>query len=313
MPNQMNITQRLEALREVMQREHLSACIIPTSDPHRSEHIADHWKGCQWITGFNGSAGTAVVTLTSAALWTDSCYFLAAEEQLQGTEYQLMKEKIAGIPTIVEWLNKELMQSRHSKEDWSEVALDGLCSSVNEVKSLIADLRRANGITLRTNFDPLKLIWKDRPAIPEAHVSTSPLEYAGELVRDKISRIRKALREKHADGMLMARLDDIAWTLNLQDTEFVGYLLISSKSATLYINNKENFPPLGNILYVEDYEQVKNGLKKYFEYNILMDPDEVNYALYDFLKREGVRREGVKSPVRIVEETSPVPALTTHH
>ena len=113
--------------------------------------------------------------------------------------------------------------------------------------------------------------------------------------------------------MLMARLDDIAWTLNLQDTEFVGYLLISSKSATLYINNKENLPPLGETLHVEKYEQVKNGLKKYFEYNILMDPDEVNYALYDFLKREGVRREGVKSPVRIVEETSPVPALTTHH
>ena len=100
----MTIDQRLEALREVMGREHLSAVIFPTSDPHQSEYTADHWKAREWISGFNGSAGTAVVTLWSAALWTDSRYFLAAEEQLRGTEYQLMKLKIEGTPTIAEWI-----------------------------------------------------------------------------------------------------------------------------------------------------------------------------------------------------------------
>ena len=266
------INKRLEDLREVMRREHLAACIFPSTDPHQSEYVADHWKAREWISGFNGSAGTAVVTLTSAALWTDSRYFLAAEEQLKGTEYQLMKLKIEGTPTIAEWLGKEIMQSRHPYEDWSEVAIDGRCSSVNEVKELITDLRKQNGLTLRTNFDPLKLIWKDRPVIPENPVEIYPIEYAGESSRDKIGRIRQALREKHADGLLMAALDDIAWTLNLRGSDvhcnpvFVSYLLISSKSVTLYINKVKLTPEVSAYLKaedikVEDYEQVENGLR----------------------------------------------------
>ena len=316
----MNINQRLADLREVMRREHLAACIFPSTDPHQSEYVADHWKGREWISGFNGSAGTAVVTLTSAALWTDSRYFLAAEEQLKGTEYQLMKLKIEGTPTIAEWLGKEIMQSRHPYEDWSEVAIDGRCSSVNEVKELIADLRKQNGITLRTNFDPLKLIWKDRPVIPENPVEIYPMEYAGESSRDKIGRIRQALREKHADGMLVAALDDIAWTLNLRGSDvhcnpvFVSYLLISSKSVTLYINKVKLTPEVSAYLKaegikVEDYEQVENGLKKYFEYNILLDLDEVNYRLYEVVRNKGRRDNHPQT--EIIEEESPVKRMKT--
>ena len=314
------INKRLEDLREVMRREHLAACIFPSTDPHQSEYVADHWKGREWISGFNGSAGTAVVTLTSAALWTDSRYFLAAEEQLKGTEYQLMKLKIEGTPTIAEWLGKEIMQSRHPYEDWSEVAIDGRCSSVNEVKDLIADLRKQNGLTLRTNFDPLKLIWKDRPVIPENPVEIYPIEYAGESSRDKIGRIRQALREKHADGMLMAALDDIAWTLNLRGSDvhcnpvFVSYLLISSKSVTLYINKVKLTPEVSAYLKaedikVEDYEQVENGLKNYFEYNILLDPDEINYRLYEVVRNKGRRDNHPQT--EIVEEESPVKRMKT--
>ena len=314
------INKRLENLREVMRREHLAACIFPSTDPHQSEYVADHWKGREWISGFNGSAGTAVVTLTSAALWTDSRYFLAAEEQLKGTEYQLMKLKIEGTPTIAEWLGKEIMQSRHPYEDWSEVAIDGRCSSVNEVKDLIADLRKQNGITLRTNFDPLKLIWKDRPMIPENPVEIYPMEYAGESSRDKIGRIRQALREKHADGMLMAALDDIAWTLNLRGSDVhcnpvvVSYLLISSKSVTLYINKVKLTPEVSAYLKaedikVEDYEQVENGLKNYFEYNILLDPDEINYRLYEVVRNKGRRDNHPQT--EIVEEESPVKRMKT--
>ena len=101
-----------------MQREHLSAFIFPSTDAHQSEYVADHWKGREWISGFNGSAGTAVVTMKSAALWTDSRYFLAAADQLKGTEFQLMKLKIEGTPTIAEWLGKEC-------EAGAEVGLDG--------------------------------------------------------------------------------------------------------------------------------------------------------------------------------------------
>ena len=314
------INKRLEDLREVMRREHLAACIFPSTDPHQSEYVADHWKGREWISGFNGSAGTAVVTLTSAALWTDSRYFLAAEEQLKGTEYQLMKLKIEGTPTIAEWLGKEIMQNRHPYEDWSEVAIDGRCSSVNEVKELITDLRQQNGITLRTNFDPLKLIWKDRPVIPENPVEIYPMEYAGESSRDKIGRIRQALREKHVDGMLMAALDDIAWTLNLRGSDVhcnpvvVSYLLISSKSVTLYINKVKLTPEVSAYLKaedikVEDYEQVENGLKNYFEYNILLDPDEINYRLYEIVRNKGRRDNHPQT--EIVEEESPVKRMKT--
>ena len=314
------VNQRLEDLREVMRREHLAACIFPSTDPHQSEYVADHWKGREWISGFNGSAGTAVVTLTSAALWTDSRYFLAAEEQLKGTEYQLMKLKIEGTPTIAEWLGKEIMQNRHPYEDWSEVAIDGRCSSVNAVKELIADLRKQGGITLRTNFDPLKLIWKGRPAIPESPVEIFPMEYAGESCHDKIGRIRQALREKHADGMLMAALDDIAWTLNLRGSDvhcnpvFVSYLLISPKTVTLYIN-KVKLPSdvldylKAEDIKVEDYEQVENGLKKYFEYNILLDPEEINYRLYEVVRNKG--RQDNHPQTEIVEEESPVKRMKT--
>jgi Xaa-Pro aminopeptidase len=295
-----------------MRREHLAACIFPSTDPHQSEYVADHWKGREWISGFNGSAGTAVVTLTSAALWTDSRYFLAAEEQLKGTEYQLMKLKIEGTPTIAEWLGRELKGS--------EVAIDGRCSSVNGVKDLIADLRKQGGITLRTNFDPLKLIWKDRPVIPVNPVEIYPIEYAGESSRDKIGRIRQALREKHADGMLMAALDDIAWTLNLRGSDvhcnpvFVSYLLISSKTVTLYINKVKL--PADVLAYlkaedikVEDYEQVENGLRNYFEYNILLDPDEINYRLYEIVRNKG--RQDNYPQTEIVEEESPVKRMKT--
>ena len=316
----MDINKRLEDLREVMRREHLAACIFPSTDPHQSEYVADHWKGREWISGFNGSAGTAVVTLTSAALWTDSRYFLAAEEQLKGTEFQLMKLKVEGTPTIPAWLGKEIMGSRHLKEDWSEVAIDGRCSSVSEVRDLIADLRQENGITLRTNFDPLKLIWKDRPAIPENPVEIYPLEYAGESTRDKITRIREALREQHADGMLMAALDDIAWTLNLRGTDvhcnpvFVSYLLIASKSVTLYINKVKLSPEVlaylkAENIKVEDYEQVENGLKAYFEYNILLDPNEVNYRLYEVVKNKG--KQDNRPKTEIVETESPVKRMKT--
>ena len=307
------INQRIEDLREVMRREHLAACIFPSTDPHQGEYVPDHWKGREFISGFNGSAGTAVVTLHSAALWTDSRYFIAAADQLEGTEYQLMKLKIEGTPTIAEWLGKECGAG-------AEVSIDGWCSSANSVKELIADLRQQGGITLRTNLDPLELIWRNRPVIPEHPVEIYPLKYAGEPTRDKIARIREALRQHHADGMLMAALDDIAWTLNLRGADvhcnpvFVAYLLISSKDVTLFVNQAKLTAEVSEYLRnegirVEDYGQVENGLKQYFEYNILLDPDEVNYRLYEIVKSKGRMNDFPKT--EIVEAESPVKRMKT--
>ena len=301
--NKTEISERIARLREELRREHLSAFIFPTSDPHNSEYTAEHWKGREWISGFNGSAGTAVVTLDNAALWTDSRYFIAAEEQLQGTEFQLMKLKVEGTPSIAEWLGRELKDAADKA-----VGIDGMVNSTNSIKELISDLRTQGGITLRTNFDPLERIWQDRPAIPENPVVIHPLEYAGEPIREKLARIRKALREKHADGMLMAALDDIAWTLNLRGSDvhcspvFVSYLLISTTEVTLYINKVKLTPEVISYLQAEGvgvkpYNQVKQGLKDYFEYNILLDGNEVNYTLYKAVERE------------IIDASSPVPLM----
>ena len=297
------INQRLESLREVMRREHLSAFIFPSTDAHQSEYVADHWQGRTWISGFNGSAGTAVVTMKSAALWTDSRYFLAAEEQLKGTEFQLMKQKIEGTPTISEWLAQELQGEN------AEVGLDGMVNSYHETMGLIADLRKSGGITVRTNFDPLGLIWTDRPAIPANPVEIQPMEFAGESVASKISRIRTALRQRHADGMLISALDDIAWTLNLRGTDvhcvpvFVSYLLISSQQVSLYvdsakINDEVKAYLTENGISLYPYNKVAEGLERYSEYNILLDGDETSYFLWKTVKCQ-----------EIIAENSPVPAM----
>lgn len=297
------INQRLESLREVMRREHLSAFIFPSTDAHQSEYVADHWQGRTWISGFNGSAGTAVVTMKSAALWTDSRYFLAAEEQLKGTEFQLMKLKIEGTPTISEWLAQELQGEN------AEVGLDGMVNSYHETMGLIADLRKSGGITVRTNFDPLGLIWTDRPAIPANPVEIQPMEFAGESVASKISRIRAALRQRHADGMLISALDDIAWTLNLRGTDvhcvpvFVSYLLISSQQVSLYvdsakINDEVKAYLTENGISLYPYNKVAEGLERYSEYNILLDGDETSYFLWKTVKCQ-----------EIIAGNSPVPAM----
>ena len=297
------INQRLESLREVMRREHLSAFIFPSTDAHQSEYVADHWQGRTWISGFNGSAGTAVVTMKSAALWTDSRYFLAAEEQLKGTEFQLMKLKIEGTPTISEWLAQEL------QDENAEVGLDGMVNSYHETMGLIADLRKSGGITVRTNLDPLGLIWTDRPAIPANPVEIQPMEFAGESVASKISRIRTALRQRHADGMLISALDDIAWTLNLRGTDvhcvpvFVSYLLISSQQVSLYvdsakINDEVKAYLTENGISLYPYNKVVEGLERYSEYNILLDGDETSYFLWKTVKCQ-----------EIIAGNSPVPAM----
>lgn len=307
-PNRLNllimkeyIAQRLEALREVMRREKLDAFIFPSTDPHNSEYVPDRWKGREWISGFNGSAGTAVVTMHSAALWTDSRYFIAAADQLSGTEFQLMKLKIEGTPTISEWLGSELREVSSA-----QVGVDGMCNSTANVEVLVSDLRREGGITVRTNLDPLDIVWTDRPQIPASKVEIQPVELAGETVASKLTRIRKALRDLHADGMLMSALDDVAWTLNLRGTDvhctpvFVSYLLISTTSATLYINKEKLTPEVEAHLESQGvkmagYDDVRKGIKEYAEYNILLDPNETNYTLSRLVDVPEVIRH--KSPI----------------
>lgn len=300
----MTTNEKLHALRAVMKREKIDAFIFPSTDPHNGEYVPDHWKGREWISGFNGSAGTAVVTMEAAALWTDSRYFIAAEEQLRGTEYVLMKLKMPDTPSIADWLGRKL-----AVEGGTVVGIDGMVNAASEVESLIADMQKRGGITVRTNFDPLEELWEDRPAIPENKAEVHPLEYAGETTASKLERIRKALKELHAQGMLVTALDDIAWTLNLRGSDVhcnpvaVSYLLIDSQKTTLYINKvklteETRLYLTENGIETDDYDNVRKGIAEYPDYSILLDDNEVNHTLF----------KAARCP-QIIRATSPIPYM----
>lgn len=302
--DKQTIAARLAALREEMRREHLSAFIFPSSDPHNSEYVPSRWEGRKWISGFDGSAGTAVVTLHSAALWTDSRYFLAAEEQLAGTEFQLMRERVDGTPSIAEWIATEIEGAESS-----EIGVDGMCMTYAECSDLKTDLKHNGGITVCTNLDILDRIWTDRPSVPLNPVSIQPIEYAGESCHDKLGRIRSNLLRRGAGGMLMTQLDDIAWTLNLRGTDvhctpvFVAWLIVAEEVAVLYIKDEKLSPEVIEYLNaegvaVDDYDNIIDALNSYDGYTLLIDPATTNYTLSQ-----------LRGNFNLVSAPSPVPEM----
>ena len=279
------INERVAKLRLWMKENGFTAFVFPSSDPHNSEYVADYWKSREWISGFSGSAGTAVVTLEHAALWTDSRYFIAAEKELNGTGFQLMKLRVEGTPSVSEWLASEL-----STYEKAVVGLDGNVNSFAEVAAMEQELATKGNITVRTDADPMAELWTDRPVIPDNEVQLHPLEYSGELTSSKISRVRKYLSECGADGLLVTALDEIAWVLNLRGSDvhcnpvFVSYLLISPEKVTLYINNVKLSAEVNAYLAsekidVEAYEAVMEGLRSYTGKSLLVDMTSTNYSL----------------------------------
>ena len=218
--------------------------------------------------------------------------------------FHSLKLRVEGTPTIAQWLAEQMAEI-----DSPEVGLDGMVNSYHETQALIAELRQAGGVTVRTNFDPLDIIWKDRPFIPDCPVEIQPLEYAGETLQSKLSRIRKALRMQHADGMLVSALDDIAWTLNLRGKDvhcvpvFVSYLLIASNKVSLFVDERKLTPQVTaylaeNGVSIYKYNKVEDELRAYSEYNILLDGDETSYRLWKAVKCK-----------EIVSSASPIPMM----
>ena len=228
--------ERLSRLRHEMNAEGIDAIIFPTGDPHGSEYVAPYWQARQWITGFTGSAGTAVVTQDEAALWTDSRYFLQAAQQLQGTGFTLMKDGLADTPSITEWLMRKM-----SAINGRCVAIDGMVTTYAEITAMQERLGKI-GVTIRTNYDAMRMLWHDRPAIPSGEIYCVNKEYIGESTSAKLERIRKVMHVHRAEALVVTDLMEIAWTLNLRGSDiamtpvFMAFLCITTQEAHLFCN-----------------------------------------------------------------------------
>ena len=288
----METTEKMEALRRLMQREGISAFITPSTDPHAGEYVPERWKSRRWISGFTGSAGTAVVTLDQSALWTDSRYFIQATEQLAGTGYLLMKEKIEGTPSITDWLGTVLPPG-------SVVAVDAWVNTTSEVEHLQNELK-AYGLTLRTDLDPYAEIWTDRPAIPQSKAFIQGLEFAGESAASKIQRIRKKIGQ---NAIVVSSLEEVAWTLNLRGddvayTPFIlSYVLITPNDTLLYICKEKVTPEVADSLKQEgvdlrEYDDIIADLQA-LDLPVWVQAEKTNYAVYSAIKNP-IRKE---SPV----------------
>ena len=282
----------LEALREEMRRVNVDAVIIPGTDPHQSEYICDHWKFRDWVSGFTGSNGTAVVTLDQAALWTDSRYFLQAEIELADSGFVMMKENMGNDPTIHEWLQQVL-------EEDSVIAIDGRLYSAQDANQL-ERFCGENGFMLATEFYPADKIWTDRPARPSEPAFVHDVQYAGEEASDKIERLLNVLESNDATAMLVTALDDIAWLLNLRGND-VAFTPVAIAFAYISRNNKELFIDENKVddqvrqhlkncgVRVRDYDDIVHFLERVSEHEVvLIDPNRVSDTLANALQCQKV-------------------------
>ncbi|MCM1519588.1 MAG: aminopeptidase P family protein [Lachnoclostridium sp.] len=228
------ITDRIAALREEMKADGVNAVIIPRTDPHLSEYIADHWHVVRYFSGFTGSAATLVVTLDNALLWTDSRYFLQAAHQLEGSGITLMKEGLPDTPSITEYLTTNLPKG-------DTVAIDGLLMSIAATDALRDDLARA-GLKLRVDFTPVDKIWTDRPALPADKIFIHDVKYAGKTAKEKMAEVLADAAAQGATSVFISALDEIAWTLNLRSSDVpcnpvaTSFLYLAADKAVLFID-----------------------------------------------------------------------------
>lgn len=273
----------LEALRDLMRSKHIDAVIIPGTDPHQSEYPSEHWKFRDYVSGFTGSNGTAVVTLDDAGLWTDSRYFLQAAEQLEGSGFTLRKENIPGEPTVLEWLGEVL-------DEDAVVGVDGRLFSLIEANR-IEMFCAQNGFMFAPDFRAAEAIWTDRPARPMNPAFVHDEALAGEDVDSKISRVVDAIDAADADGLLITALDEIAWLLNLRGSDVdytpvvIAFAYVSEDERVLFIDSekvtsevKDHLKKYG--VKIKDYDDIEKFLGKISSTaTVMVDPNRVSDAL----------------------------------
>lgn len=296
----------LEAMRDAMRRVKVSAVIIPGTDPHQSEYVNPHWKVRDWITGFTGSNGTAVVTLNSAGLWTDSRYFLQAADQLQDSGFDLHKEDIPGEASITEWLAEEM-------NDDEILAVDGRLFSLNKANQL-EEFCGANGLRFATDFAPADTIWESRPARPMSKAFVHDIKYAGESAESKIERVLEQVENMGADAIFMPALDEIAWTLNIRGADVecnplvVSYLYLSQDDKVLFVDAEKIDAEVAAYLdgigvSVVAYDEVQDYLKKKVKPSttVLLDPNQVSDTLGRALECYKVYAKSPVAPLKAIK------------
>lgn len=273
----------LEALRDLMRSKHIDAVIIPGTDPHQSEYPSEHWKFRDYVSGFTGSNGTAVVTLDDAGLWTDSRYFLQAAEQLEGSGFTLRKENIPGEPTVLEWLGEVL-------DEDAVVGVDGRLFSLIEANR-IEMFCAQNGFMFAPDFRAAEAIWTDRPARPMNPAFVHDEALAGEDVDSKVSRVVDALDAADADGLLITALDEIAWLLNLRGSDVdytpvvIAFAYVSEDERVLFIDSEKVTSEVKDHLKkyrvkIKDYDDIEKFLGKISSTaTVMVDPNRVSDAL----------------------------------
>lgn len=291
------IRERVALLRTFMQEKEIRAFIVPSTDPHSGEYVPEFWESRKWISGFTGSAGTAVITDETGELWTDSRYFLQAASQLEDTGIMLFKDRLPETPSIAEWLGSVLSPG-------DKVGIDGWVNTTAEAENLQKQLQ-AYGLQLVSTEDPFQRIWKDRPSLPLNPPFILPLSYAGKNCTEKIAEIREQIFLNHADAILLSALDEIAWTLNLRGSDvhcnpvFVSYLFITDTTTTLYILPEKITPEIkqylnDNQIEVKPYQAIEADLHHYTGKGIQLTPG-TNYALYQAASHNQIIRH--ESPV----------------
>lgn len=278
------IKKRLELLRGAMKNAGVSACIIPGTDPHASEYIADYWKERVWISGFTGSAGTAVVGLAKAGLWTDSRYFLQGAEQLAGTGIDLMKLAQPGTPDIISWLSSELKAGER-------VGVNAQMFSVNAYAAMKAELKAA-GVEL-VSIDLLAQVWTDRPALPSDPFFVFDAQYAGKSVAEKLQSLREQMKKEHAGVFVLSALDEIVWLFNIRGNDVsynpvvISYALVTEDKATLFVAPEKVTPEAASFLQSEGvsvapYADVYKALKAIpVSESVLLDGAKLNQSLFE--------------------------------
>lgn len=292
--------EQLQSVRALMAEHQVDALIVPGTDPHSSEYLAEYWKEREFISAFSGSAGTAVITLEGGCLWTDSRYFLQASEQLKQSGLTLQKEGEIGTPTIEEWLCTTLGKGK-------TVAINPEMISVNGFNTLQNKLQKG-GLNIYTKFDFIKAVWKNRPEMPKSPVIEFGEEHSGENTKSKLIRLREQIASNNANTMLITALDEIAWLFNIRGADIdynpvnISFALVTPNKATLFIAEEKISDKVRNYLNkfdvnTEAYENIYQALQTLSGDTIIaIDPNKCNYALKIAIP-ENVTIKEISSPI----------------